>query len=308
MWTLLRNSKTVTATIERAGSDLRPFELLIRKEVMKRSRNLPLSRHICGLVIFTATLLAISAAQGAAQGLSASHDSTNAQKSVALATVNVTAPQHVTPIALPFTVPISTADVSPPAAGADVISYQFILTYDPAIILPQNPAVTVGGTISENGAVTINQNTNGILNVVVTRANPFMGDGILFNFKFTAIGTPGQISPLTWQNFQWNEGNPADFTTNGQVRLTVLSSANVPVGGRVLTASGQPVSKASITLTDANGITRTALSNPFGYYRFDDIEVGQTYFLAVSAKGFSFNTQVVNVSGELTEVDLIANP
>jgi hypothetical protein len=224
------------------------------------------------------------------------------------AIVTVTAPQHVTPAGLPFTVPVSTTDLSIATTGIDVISYQFILTYNNAIIQPQTPAVTVAGTISENRSVTVNQLTPGILSVVVFGSDPMIGAGTLFNFKFNAVGSPGQISPLTWQTFQFNEGNPDDNTVNGQVRLTVLSSANASVGGRVLTALGQAVPKARVTMTDVQGHTRSVLSNPMGYYRFDDLEVGQTYFVQVSAKRFRFNTQVVSVSGDLTELDLIANP
>jgi hypothetical protein len=224
------------------------------------------------------------------------------------AIVTVTAPQHITPVGLPFTVPVSTTDLSFATTGVDVISYQFILTYNPAIIQAQDPAVTVGGTVSENGAVTINQLVPGVLNVVVTRANPMVGAGTLFNFKFNAIGTAGQISPLTWQDFRFNEGNPDDNAINGQVRLTVLSSANASIGGRVLSAFGQAIPKARVTLTDVAGHSRSVISNPMGYYIFNDVEVGQTYFVGVSAKRFRFNPMVVSVSGDLTELDLIANP
>jgi hypothetical protein len=214
----------------------------------------------------------------------------------------------VTPVGLPFTVPVSTTDLSFATTGVDVISYQFILTYNNAIIQPQNPAVTVAGTISENRSVTVNQLTPGILSVVVFGSDPMVGAGTLFNFKFNAVGTPGQISPLTWQNFQFNEGNPDDNAVNGQVRLTVLSSANASIGGRVLSAFGQPIAKARVTLTDVAGHSRSTLSNPMGYYIFNDVEVGQTYFVAASSKRFRFNPMVVSVSGDLTELDLIANP
>jgi hypothetical protein len=224
------------------------------------------------------------------------------------AIVTVTAPQHITPVGLPFTVPVSTTNLSFATTGIDVISYQFILTYNPAIIQPQTPAVTVAGTISENRSVTINQLTPGILNVVIFGSDPMIGAGTLFNLKFIAIGTPGQISPLTWQEFKFNEGNPDDNDVNGQVRLSVLSSANASIGGRVLSAFGQAIPKARVTLTDVQGHSRSAISNPMGYYIFNDVEAGQTYFVGVSAKRFRFSPMVVSVSSDLTELDLIANP
>ena len=31
-------------------------------------------------------------------------------------------------------------------------------------------------------------------------------DGLLLNLKFTAVGSPGSVSPLTWENMIFNEG------------------------------------------------------------------------------------------------------
>lgn len=214
----------------------------------------------------------------------------------------------MTPVGLPFTVPVSTTDLSFATTGVDVISYQFVLTYNNAIIQPQTPAVTVAGTISENRSVTVNQTVPGVLTVVVFGSDPFVGAGTLFNFKFNAVGTPGQISPLTWQTFQFNEGDPDDNTINGQVRLTVISSANTSIGGRVMSAFGQPIPKARVFLAGVNGQSRSAISNPMGYYVFNDVEVGQTYFVTASAKGHRFAQRVVSVFDELTELDIIAEP
>jgi hypothetical protein len=232
------------------------------------------------------------------------------------ATVTVTAPNappwpaNITPGNPPFSVPIQTTDLSFATTGVDVISYQFILTYDQNILVPQNPAVSVVGTLSENAAVTINQLTPGILNVVVFRANPIVGAGTLFNFRFTLA--PGvmanQESPLTWQTFQFNEGNPMDATVNGAVHVFGPTAANVGIGGRLLTAYGQPVSNTRVTITDMNGESRSTLSSSLGYYKFEDVEVGQTYLVSVKTRRYRFQPMTVSVSDELTELDLIAEP
>jgi hypothetical protein len=49
--------------------------------------------------------------------------------------------------------------------------------------------------------------------------------------------------------------------------------------------------------------TRTAISNPFGYYRFDDVPVGETFNVNVSAKGRTFHSRVVTIGGELQGFD-----
>jgi CSLREA domain-containing protein len=86
------------------------------------------------------------------------------------------------------------------------------------------------------------------------------------------------------------------------------TAANVTIGGRVSTASGNAVGKTQISLTAPDGETFFALTNPFGYYRFDDVPVGQTYVLTVVSKRYSFTPQVISVTGELTALDLTAEP
>lgn len=208
------------------------------------------------------------------------------------------------------TIPIHTSDLSFATTGVDVISYQFVLTYDPAILTPLNPAVTTGGTLSENGSVTINQLVPGVLEVAFSRAMPLGGPGPLFEFKFTVsnAAVPNTDTILTWQTFQFNEGNPGDAATNVTLHILQATSANVGIGGRLLTAYGQPVSNTRVTITDMSGQSRSTLSSSLGYYRFDNVTVGQTYMVSVKTRRFRFQPMAVSVSDELTELDLIAEP
>ena len=88
------------------------------------------------------------------------------------------------------------------------------------------------------------------------------------------------------------------------------TSALVSVGGRVLTAKGRGVSKAFITLTDPAGESRSAVTNPFGYYRFENLPVGQAYILTVRSKRYTFdpNIRVISLLEELTGEDFTASP
>jgi hypothetical protein len=49
------------------------------------------------------------------------------------------------------------------------------------------------------------------------------------------------------------------------------------------------------------------VTSPFGYYRFDDVRTGATYIISASAKSYRFTPIVVNVTDELTGLDLTAN-
>ena len=85
------------------------------------------------------------------------------------------------------------------------------------------------------------------------------------------------------------------------------TAATVSVGGRVF-AGKQAVSRAIITLTDLNGTARKTITNPFGFYRFEGVEVGQTYILSASHKQYQFAWQVVTIMEETSELDFTAEP
>ncbi len=88
------------------------------------------------------------------------------------------------------------------------------------------------------------------------------------------------------------------------------TAASVSVGGRVLTANGNGINRAYISLTDGNGFTRRAKTNSFGYYSFDSVEVGETYIISVMSKRYQFAqpTQVLSVNEELNDVNFTALP
>jgi photosystem II stability/assembly factor-like uncharacterized protein len=86
-----------------------------------------------------------------------------------------------------------------------------------------------------------------------------------------------------------------------QIQALVPSAANVSVSGRV-TANGSGVSRSTITMTDAQGNPRRAITNAFGYYRFDEVAVGQTCVIQAVSKKYHFAPQVVFVEND-TNVD-----
>ena len=88
------------------------------------------------------------------------------------------------------------------------------------------------------------------------------------------------------------------------------TAAGVSISGRVLDATGRGIALARLSLTDSSGNTRTALSNPFGYYSFEDVEVGQHYVLSIGHKRYVFDpsVRVINVVDEILDLDFIASP
>lgn len=81
-------------------------------------------------------------------------------------------------------------------------------------------------------------------------------------------------------------------------------STLVSVSGRVTTPYNL-TGPATISMTDIYGVTRTQLTDMFGYYKFDDVQTGTVYDFEVSARGYYFTVRQVTVGGELTDNDFV---
>lgn len=83
------------------------------------------------------------------------------------------------------------------------------------------------------------------------------------------------------------------------------TAANVAVSGRVLDTSGNPLSRVLVLVTDTSGTTRSTVTNQFGYYRFEELEAGQTYVLSARHKIYSFTPRILQTGeGDLLDFDI----
>ncbi len=95
--------------------------------------------------------------------------------------------------------------------------------------------------------------------------------------------------------------------------LVIAENYNVKIlrvqRGRVMTASGRGIRNVYITLTDATGNNRLAVSTTFGYYRFNDVAAGETYILSAIGKRYTFSqpAQVLNINEATDAVNFIAD-
>ncbi len=219
---------------------------------------------------------------------------------------SVIAPTMVTPADSDVVIPVNVQG----AADKGIVSYEFDLRYDPNVIQPQANPVDVAGTVSDALSVVANTESRGLLRVVVYGITPLDTNGVLLNLRFTAVGAPGTVSPLTWDRMVFNEGTPRTLATDGQIELIKAASDQAEVVGRLLTATGQGIPNARVTLTDTTGQarSRTAMSNGFGVFRFGDLRVGQTYTVSVSSRQYDLTPLTVSLTSNLVNVDLIAAP
>lgn len=207
-----------------------------------------------------------------------------------------------------FTVLLTASDTTQITTNDGIIGYQFDLFYTSSAITPQAVPCDLSGTISSNLSILCNPIAPGHIIVVVFGTMPITGAGTLMKLKFFALGPPGATSPLTIQNFMFNEGVPQDITVNGNILIVGPTAAAVSIGGRLTTATGLPVSKATVYLTDTRGQVRTTLSNGFGLYTFEDVTVGETYIVSVLSKRYTFTPVAISPTDSTSELNLIAEP
>lgn len=110
---------------------------------------------------------------------------------------------------------------------------------------------------------------------------------------------------------------PQSFTGPGQMEIDGVkleafapTAALVGIGGRVETPNGYGIRNAFVSFIDSDGQRRSARTNQFGYFRFEDVEVGNTYVFNVSHKRYVFlnSPQVVQVNDRIDKLVFVASP
>jgi hypothetical protein len=101
-------------------------------------------------------------------------------------------------------------------------------------------------------------------------------------------------------------GNTSEFSR--AMIVLAPTAAFVPVGGRVMTDDGRGLFGAKVVISGTDGTARSAITNPFGYYRFEGIEAGRTYVVQVAHKRYSFAPRTVSVSDEIADLNFVALP
>jgi hypothetical protein len=101
---------------------------------------------------------------------------------------------------------------------------------------------------------------------------------------------------------------PAD---GDQIAVQQPARAAVSISGRVLFSAdlnSRGLSGTTVTLTDIEGTIRTTRTNPFGYYRFTCVQVGDMYVVSVTDKRLLFEPQVIGLMEEVTGLNFVPLP
>ena len=157
-----------------------------------------------------------------------------------------------------------------------------------------------------------NFNAGGPLNgLLLTRVNETsqLGDDDSSDSDAFTVGNPSGSPAGNFPVISLTTGGPGANNHRFDVGFAAPpTAANVSVEGRVTLAKGNGVRNAFVILTEADGTQHTVKTGSFGYYRFDDIEAGQTVVVSISSKRFTFNpsSRVVTLTDSIADLDFIA--
>ena len=86
------------------------------------------------------------------------------------------------------------------------------------------------------------------------------------------------------------------------------SAASASISGRVTDTNGRAIRGASITVQGMDGVVRRAMTNTFGYYRIDGLQVGESFVVTASARRYAFAapTQFVNLVDNISDLNFTA--
>lgn len=170
-----------------------------------------------------------------------------------------------------------------------------------ATVIGNNHAINWTNTGGFNRNVRIELSTDGGATFPTVIASSVANTG---TFLWTVPNTP-----TTTARVRVREADFANPSGSSSANFTISSAplaAGATIAGRVTDQAGRAISRATIVLTDSNGVARTAVTNPFGYFVFTDVPVGQTYTASVRHKRYQFEPRAVNLADDFTGLDFVA--
>src|SRR5690606_12426880 len=178
----------------------------------------------------------------------------------------------------------------------------------PGIFEPSSFALNPAGTSSIDDTVLL----FGASNYIDITEDGIPGNWTLFDLTCVEVGDVGFPSTpdSTWLpgtdtvRIIVQEAEQVTCTFNNALQGTTAALGSIT--GRVTNATGIGISGATLTLVNAGtGHTVRAITNPFGYYTFENMEVEELYILSVGHKRHNFldSQRVFTLDGDLVGID-----
>jgi hypothetical protein len=119
-------------------------------------------------------------------------------------------------------------------------------------------------------------------------------------------GTAAQLP--TAINATTNRQTVTGVTSFSSWTLAEGTSAVTTLNGRLTNPNGRGAASVLVSLTDDQGNTRFTMTNPFGYYRFPDVQTFHVYTVTLRSKKFTFtpSQRVVNLDEFTNGVNFVS--
>lgn len=146
----------------------------------------------------------------------------------------------------------------------------------------------------------------------------FRNDGNAFSSHYTINPSitlaPGTAYAVLFDPGTFRDADGAIFAGINNISslnftTAIVTADSVCLRGRVVTWGNQGISSATVTLINAAGEIRITRTNPFGYYQFEDLEIG-IYIVTVKSKGHQFNqnSQVLTILQDEENFNFVGIP
>jgi len=164
---------------------------------------------------------------------------------------------------------------------------------------------TITWVLNNTGASLSYNAPNGTVQTVANdTADLYVGTTLVLND--VAVQTVDQV--ITDLKFVFSAGTGTIQLDNIQINSLAPTAASATIGGRIVNSNGRGIRNVRIMLTGSSlSEPIYATSTSFGYYRFPEVPVGETYILQVFSKNYNFNpsSRVVNLNSNLTDADFV---
>jgi hypothetical protein len=210
-------------------------------------------------------------------------------------------------------IPIYVSDVT----GLNIFSYNAKISFDPTVLTATGVSIT--GTLTEpwgNPTVSI---ADGEVVIAAAGTSPPSGSGILIYVNFDAVGSPCNTSQLTFEEMQFNEGEPAANTTDGSFHVTAPGLYEAwwqafpnahrgigvcPLSGRVYVSNTSDYRINYFNVGNETGTPDGYFEHPgwtgwLGPYGIDVADDGNVY---VATFGAGMSVFQVTYAGEVTNI------
>jgi len=116
----------------------------------------------------------------------------------------------------------------------------------------------------------------------------------------------GNVRPINIQSI----ANADDGSDIGAYEMLAPTAARALISGRVIDPYGRGIRGAMVTVQGMDGVPRTVYTNSLGYYRIDELPVGESFAVTASARRYAFAapTQFVNLADSISDLNFTASP